>query len=318
MSTFSVDDKDKWRQAMFSIVSQIKNPTSGCKSLVVDLTANGGGYLDLAYEAVALLSPNPSPNWPMIDKRFRRDFRTSPLLRLLTETAFNNSVKKSSFHPSWYGEINEGLSVPYTDLSIINPSPTRNYTVNNAPVSEPYSNTFIELPEAHDPNDPSLNKLWGLNIGLSSNNIVLVSSGDCGSACGLLYYHLSQRDQVKGAVFGPMYRRPRTFGAFPITEVFTLREITSEAMLLKVQNNPLVPAYLPISGMVHTPIREGILLDNVTIAEFHWELASILIDAYERYVMRPDNVWRAAAEAMGWMQTPTQYANQAPYIPTAA
>ena len=308
LTTFSlVEPKDNWRKAFATSMDMFKMVK--CTKLVIDLTANGGGYLDLAWEAIAVLTPDPNPDpndWPEKANRYFRDFRVTDLVSAMTTNAFKNPALNSVFKPQWLGDY--ATKREYEDLSLIHEH-SHNRTFNKTdgtPFTMKYSEEYIELPVAIEPTNPLKNKNWGL----AAKDMVMVSSGDCGSACGLVYYHLSEVTGVNGAVLGAFYKRPRTFPAFPVTEVFTHAQIVGETKLLSLDKRPDAPKMFTISAVHRIPVREGWSRKVPTImVEYKWTDANIQIDTFHRFVLRPDNVWRGAAEAMGWVKPPPNAGN---------
>jgi len=294
-------EKDTWRTTFSQMLDKFQSLK--CQKLILDLTGNGGGYLDLAWEIIAVLTPNPAPAWPMQWKRYKRDFRLGSLASTMVQTAFANQSLGSEFEPEWFGD--EPVQHEFRDLSLVSSTRNKSFTApNGTKFTQAYSSYYVELPVAIGSNDP----LKGRNLNLTNKDIVLLSSGDCGSACGLIYYSLHERDGVNAAVYGMLYNRSRTFAAFPVTEVYTHAQIAAEAKLLGLSGNPMAPQQFNISAEVRTPMREGYsFLDSNAVLEYRWTDANIHVDSYPRFLLRPDQIWQGSAEAMGWVQVPSQY-----------
>jgi hypothetical protein len=291
ISTFSIEgEKAKWRQTMAQIIQRFINDKK--QKLIIDLTGNGGGYLDLAWETIAVLTPNRNAPFPMIAKRFKRDFRLSPLHAMMVTAAHDTKNTKSSMNPSYFGEL--ASMKGYHGTHLVKPGRAR----PDIGGTVQYSQLFQELPV-----NPEGNPLKTLSFNLKHDDMVVLSSGDCGSACGMVFLHLREVDGVRGAALGYVANRPRMVSTFPVTEVFTLKQLLRELDMLKLQNDPKAPKALPVSAVYRFPIREGYSQRKGLEGrpeEYLWSGADILIDNDPWLMLRPDRVWMRLAAMLGW------------------
>jgi hypothetical protein len=292
VTTFSIRSKKSlWREALASIIDQFQ--ASKCRKLIVDVTGNGGGYVDLAYELLAVLSPTPRGPFPMVDQRIMRDFRLSSLMKEMVGRAVKYQVVRTLFHPAWYG-------IPstrkwYTDDKLIQPR-KRAFGKN---VYE-YSDYYKEVPVSNTLINPLVNKKFSL----TAKDIVLVGNGDCGSACGLFYHHLRELDRIPAAVTSYKSKQPRTFMSFPATEVYTLNQVISEGNKLGMTEDPLLPDPLLVQAVYRFPIREGYCrrkgMENIPI-EYVRISADIKVDVNRNLMLRPDLIWERLSWQLKWI-----------------
>lgn len=295
ITTFSLEhprSKTTWRETMAEIIKKFKGC---CKKLILDLSGNGGGYLDLAWETIAVLTPDPTKEFPMINKRYLRDFRACPLQVKLIETVVKKNIKNSPFFPSWFGI--PGSTKPYQGVDIINPTRSRPLDKEGKDTVK-YSKLFQEFPI-----NSTSNPLKDKSFGIKSEDIFILSSGECGSACGLVALHLREVDGVQAAALGYFKDRPRTFATFPITEVFTLNQILSEIERIGLKDNSVLPKKLKVDALVRIPVREGysqVASKKNVPSEFLWISADLNIDNDDFTLLRPDRVWGKLADTVGW------------------
>ncbi|CAG8449282.1 11118_t:CDS:2, partial [Acaulospora colombiana] len=260
------------------------------EKVVLDLSNNGGGVIEVSDYIVLLLFPDIIPG-------FQFNERLTDLYRLAIETTSDNSSLISppfSYHSyvtienknftsvqQFFGDdifTRGGIQDRYSSKFLLN-----------------YENQLNNLKEVQGPNPPPLN--W------TCDNIVILTNGFCGSACSYLAQILAEKKQIKTiAVGGLLSQKQLSYSSFPGGFVYTSEEIFPllNEVGLNHSSNSLVPNDFSLRMFASAPLSEAYssILED-TVLEFEFKPSDFRLFYDEKSARDPSVLWIQAADLIG-------------------
>eukprot|EP01100_Stratorugosa_tubuloviscum_P002689 TRINITY_DN163_c0_g2_i1.p1 TRINITY_DN163_c0_g2~~TRINITY_DN163_c0_g2_i1.p1 ORF type:complete len:706 (-),score=303.08 TRINITY_DN163_c0_g2_i1:139-2256(-) len=226
----------------------------GLNQLIIDLSNNGGGDICLGRSLIAFLQeslgvPNISnTNWGP------EDIPMSTLSTQLVQNAAKYNVENTVWSPAFY-DNEQGEHIANNDVSDFIPGvphirggKLRNYS------------QFIHIDDCGD---------FGYKIEpaqkYTSNQIIIVTNGFCGSMCSYFANHIALYNPVKTVVLGGMLsRKQMQYTAFPGGQVMDDPYLYSSLLQLRMNisccspdpHNDIVPRLLLTTAAYRYTIRE--------------------------------------------------------------
>jgi hypothetical protein len=271
--------KQKWRQTIATIIQGFEQ--NGIHKLILDLSTNGGGNPCLATELSYALFGNDQQPFPTVRRPFRKDMRLAPLLNKMVQTAYRKKLKSSKYYPG--SMTSSTTNRRYRGLELIRPPRMRQTPHKQVE----YSNFFRDgCPKGTN------NPLERVRSRLTSKDVVVLSDGRCGSACGRLYYTLKEGYGVRAAVTGYFAHVPRTVSAFPATSVHDLDGLLKDLGKLGMSSDPLAPKRLLVNSKFRYPARESYSNDYPNLPlEYLYTPSDFTLDWDAANLMRPCRTW---------------------------
>ncbi|CAI2185616.1 10381_t:CDS:2, partial [Funneliformis geosporum] len=180
---------------------------AGVKKLVLDFINNGGGTILIAHFITRLLSPFLSSNYLPI--AFPTDMKITPLSKLLITQSVNKNDNSSGFNPNLW--ISAQTSLPFNSSNIIEQFIGNNsYSRNNLGGQQRYSNKFLD--NTKDQLEIFLTKKnfeipWNV-----TNDIIILTNGNCGSSCANIVQYFNEIFRVKSVTVGGLFEDAMNIG----------------------------------------------------------------------------------------------------------
>ncbi|CAK4678241.1 hypothetical protein LEN26_001422 [Aphanomyces euteiches] len=209
------------------------------KTLIIDLTENGGGDICLGYATIRYLFPQLDRNGPheAVGPHTSASYhlRHSALFDLLA-TQGGKYLRtlpvacKSEFCPSqWYS--------PKTHRQFLTEEWMTQPSTSESPIGAVSQPVYFGCGSFYD-NFPAP----GSNFkGLDRENVILVSHGYCGSTCSVFSSYIQMHNLAQTVAFGGYANTPQQFFSFPGGQVYNTGAIYSDATTLNVSTHDLVP-----------------------------------------------------------------------------
>lgn len=255
--------------------------------LIIDLSNNGGGDGCLASEIVATLTPHLWKTFPVVQNQFNKDIKLTPLTLKLCNAALETNM--TQWNPRKWIDIR--TKEPFKGEEFFTPPRTRRNAGNQT-----YSQLFQEsCPLSLD------NPLMNIKHSLKPRDMILLSNGLCGSACGRIFFHLTELDNVKSIVTGAFKNAQRSGAGFPATQVLKYESIVKDIKSLNLSSDADAFGYLPIEAGFRFSARESYSRTKRNLPlEFLFLPADFHYDWNNWTALRPDRVWEEAAKMLGW------------------
>ncbi|KAF9397039.1 hypothetical protein BGX21_009330 [Mortierella sp. AD011] len=208
--------------------------SSGVRNVILDLTSNGGGYVNFAYDLVDWMFP--------VDNQtsvYQSDLRASASLKALAEADLADEDYSGYYNPGSFSDIitrkdydtnffmqdrlvkRAQRRIGYTPLVYMN---------HNLGAFE------MDMPWQND-----------------AKRIVVLTDGACGSACGMSLNRLKNTHGVKSYAVGGRVGEDLSLFSFPGASVYSLDAILEDFENLGV-DSPMQP--MRYKGMYRVPILE--------------------------------------------------------------
>ncbi|KAE9571893.1 hypothetical protein CGMCC3_g12103 [Colletotrichum fructicola] len=304
---------------------------AGKKRLVVDVAANGGGFVVAGFELFAQL-------FPEVDRFQANNLRLSDSMNMMSRLANAIPANFTPSSPEEKGAL-EALasSAVITNLlpgQVFTPDEQAFTTVDQilAPVSL-NGDTFTAYQEAPlNQTDPSFN-LTG--VGNKANppprvfapeNVLLFTDGTCGSTCTIFSYLMILQMGIKTTVIGgrPLSGIMQSIAGVEGAQVFSFNDLTSDAKAIlalapkdkkeEVMNSDvgelakgyaIKRATTPKSAGAVNGKNAFSMSDAKTPLQFLWEPANCRIFYTKEMLTQPVVAWKRAVDAT-W-NNPTQF-----------
>jgi hypothetical protein len=134
------------------------------------------------------------------------------------------------------------------------------------------------------------------------NDLALLSSGDCGSACGIFYHYLRENHNINAYVLGYRKDEVRRFSAFEGGQAYSLDDLYKVMHDLELPASDVVPAKIKIQAYVSFPLREAysnqVPSKPLEYMDVH---PNQQVDVDDELWFRPDLVWLRVAQRQGWL-----------------
>ncbi|KAF9349402.1 hypothetical protein BGX26_012285 [Mortierella sp. AD094] len=208
--------------------------SSGVRNVILDLTSNGGGYVNFAYDLVDWMFP--------VDNQtsvYQSDLRASVSIKALAQAdlanddyvgyynpgSFSDTITKKDYDTNFFMQDRlvkrAQRRIGYTPLVYMN---------HNLGAFE------MDMPWQHD-----------------AERIVVLTDGACGSACGMSLNRLKNTHGVKSYAVGGRVGEDLSLFSFPGASVYSLDAILTDFESLGV-DSPMQP--LRYKGIYRVPILE--------------------------------------------------------------
>jgi hypothetical protein len=286
--------QNEWRQSLAKMLTHQQDGKCITK-LILDMSSNGGGEPCLAQELTAVLIAkhrDPKAPFTSLPNNFAKDFRLSPFLSELMAAAMKqgSEANSTSFYPRNYRHPQ--TREIYQGLELLNPH-KRQFHKLSADFTQPFTERC---------RSPADNPLRTLKLPLSVHkDIAIVSNGMCGSACGRVYFYLTEMFSVPTIVTGSLANVRRTASAFPATTVYDYVYFLQQLKLLAMDSKSL-PTAFPFVTNFRFPVRECLSRRHADVPlEYVYEPASHVVDYNATNVLRPPVVWEQAARLLKWI-----------------
>ncbi|KAI1309988.1 hypothetical protein EDD11_003937 [Mortierella claussenii] len=253
---------------------------AGVRNVILDLTANGGGYVSFAYDLVDWMFPMDNQT-----SVYQSDLRASMSAKALAQADLADEEYVSYFNPGSFSDPTTG-----NDFE---------------------TNFFLQdrtLRRGHRRVDYTKQVLMNHNLGAfemdmpwqhGADRIVVLTDGNCGSACGMSLNRLKNTHGVKSYASGGRMGEELSLFSFPGASVYALDAILTDFENLKV-DKPM--ERMRYKGIFRVPILEFYLEnDSVPIeynpklfkADFHLDYTPITARHHEvMWEIVANNHWK--------------------------
>ncbi|KAJ3154202.1 hypothetical protein HDU86_004746 [Geranomyces michiganensis] len=272
---------------------------SGAKRMILDWTANGGGWGDLGFAHAAVMFPHIV--------RDSARFRMTPLMSKFIEKAFeldlNSTTPLTMFGPANFLDPKTQKAPLPSDAKrlFLDPKVGRSETYGG------YTSRYSELINIVDGggifDETQKHNVWDA-IGVKKpsepiwpkENVMLLTEGYCGSTCAhgarMLVDEVGVRSTVKGGFAGS---KPFSFSAFPGGNVLDIDQLFSDPGKIDMADYELTPQpFLANIVMWRVNVGVGYSKRKDLPAEYAYKAADCRIDLTEETFF-PANTWKAAA-----------------------
>ncbi|KAF9155472.1 hypothetical protein BG015_009760 [Linnemannia schmuckeri] len=206
----------------------------GVRNVILDLTGNGGGYVNFAYDLVDWMFPQENET-----SVYLSDLRTSMPVKALAQKDLEWNDYNSYFNPTSYSDAVTGAILE--------------------------TNFFLQdklLRRANRQLDYTTKVRMNHNLGAfergmpwqhNADSIVVMTDGTCGSACGMSLNRLKNRHKVKSYAVGGRYGEDLSLFSFAGASVYSLEEILGDYAVLEVDPSMQELLY---KGIYRVPVME--------------------------------------------------------------
>ncbi|KAF8270058.1 hypothetical protein EI94DRAFT_1771038 [Lactarius quietus] len=200
-------------QFQFDVQAAVKQfKASGVTNLLIDVTNNGGGYVDLAFFLHQYLAGTEA-GFP----GFQSTSRANPLAQKILKAVIHQGRSSStSFYAPDNWQFLNGTRMPHNfDYN----DPSAPFVVNGR--SDPTSQRFEDA-------------LRPMNVTIPTtppfdlNNVVIVGNGNCASSCALFTTIMFERHQTKMAIFGGNPSQPIQYKGMAGNQVLEWADLDTE------------------------------------------------------------------------------------------
>ncbi|KAG0213421.1 Restriction of telomere capping protein 5 [Mortierella sp. GBA30] len=207
----------------------------GVRNVILDLTGNGGGYVNFAYDLVDWMFPNENQT-----SVYKSDLRASMSVKALAQEDLAQEEYSSYFNPGSYSDPLTGEE--HQDNFFMNDRVIRHaqHRLGYSPLV--YMNHHglgafeMDMPWQHD-----------------AERIVVMTDGSCGSACGMTLNRLKNRHGVKSYAVGGRVGEDLSLFSFPGASVYGMDDIIDDFENLGV-DTPM--RRLRYKGIYRVPVME--------------------------------------------------------------
>ncbi|KAF9910381.1 hypothetical protein EC991_006646 [Linnemannia zychae] len=248
---------------------------SGVRNVILDLTGNGGGYVNFAYDLVDWMFPDVNETSVYVS-----DLRTSMSVKALAQKDLELEEYNSYFNPSSYSDA-------ITDAEFETNFFLQDKLVRRATRQIDYS-----------PKVRMNHNLGAFERGMpwqhDADRIVVMTDGTCGSACGMSLNRLKNRHGVKSYAVGGRHGEELSLFSFPGASVYSLSEILDDFTALEVDPPMRLPRY---KGIYRVPVMQFFDDDETRPIEFRAELykADFHLDYTPTTARRHELLWEIVA-----------------------
>lgn len=214
---------------------------AGVRNVILDLTANGGGYVNFAYDLVDWMFPQENDT-----SVYLSDLRTSMAVKALAQKDLEWEDYNSYFNPTSYSDAVTGAEFE-TNFFLEDKLQRRvNRRLDYTP----------KVRMNHNLGAFERGMPWQHN----ADSIVVMTDGTCGSACGMSLNRLKNRHNVKSYAVGGRYGEDLSLFSFAGASVYSLKEILGDYEYLEVDPSMQQLLY---KGIYRVPVMEFFDDDDV-------------------------------------------------------
>ncbi|KAF9931226.1 hypothetical protein BGZ67_005423 [Mortierella alpina] len=249
--------------------------------IIIDTSGNGGGNIAFASLLVDIF-------FPTTDKRInshRARFRYSPAASALATAELEHpaTTQRTYFYPPAF--VNKTTGLPYTTNHFLNPV---ELTVNDrvaAYTDELYIHYDLSIL------NETVTYPWTNNV----SKIVILTDGQCGSACGMASEHFVREHGVKAVAVGGHVDKELSMFSFAGAAVLSLNDIADAFEKLSVPPNL---ARLPYKTTVNIAVIEVYSGNDAIPLEYNSEryVAALRLDYTPETARNHDLLWGAVSD----------------------
>ncbi|KAF9584227.1 hypothetical protein BGW38_007162 [Lunasporangiospora selenospora] len=241
----------------------------GVENIILDMTGNGGGYVNFAYDLIDSLFPppknsNPDQEADEMDPEaigiywasvYQSDLRTSSSIMALAQADFVNKTYTSYFNPESY--FNPVTGYEFEDNFFLGGHRERRV---HSPIG--YTSRVWMY---HNPMYLPLDR-----VRINKNpTFIVLTDGACGSACGMSMNRLKNRHGLKSYAVGGRHEEDLSLFSFAGASVYSLDEILNDFDKLGVDPPMRRMRY---KGIYRVPVMEFFWEDNPVPIEYNPKL----------------------------------------------
>ncbi|KAG0301365.1 hypothetical protein BGZ98_008418 [Dissophora globulifera] len=250
---------------------------SGVRNIILDLTSNGGGYVNFAYDLVDWMFP--------VDNKtsvYQSDLRASMSAKALAQADLIDDDYAGYFNPGSFSEVATKASFQKNFLlqdRLIQRAHSRLGYTPTVFMSHDLGALEMDMPWQHD-----------------AQRIVIMTDGACGSACGMSLNRLKNTHGVKSYAVGGRYGEDLSMFSFPGASVYGL-----DALLDDFENLGVDPPMHRIryKGIIRVPIMEFFQEDDPVPIEYNPKLfkADFHLDYTPLTARHHELLWETVADS---------------------
>ncbi|KAF9968516.1 hypothetical protein BGZ70_003077 [Mortierella alpina] len=207
---------------------------TGVRNVILDLTSNGGGYVNFAYDLVEWMFPDAN-----VTSVYRSNLRASMSIKALAQGELKDDDYNGYFNPGAFADPD--TEEPHED----------NFFLQDGKVR------YAKHPLDYSPTVHMIHTLGSLEKGMPWQNdaqrIVVMTDGACGSACGMTLNRLKNRHGVQSYAVGGRMGEDLSLFSFPGASVYGMEEIINDYENLGV-DSPL--RRLRYKGIYRVPVMQ--------------------------------------------------------------
>ncbi|CAO3566272.1 unnamed protein product [Mortierella alpina] len=207
---------------------------TGVRNVILDLSSNGGGYVNFAYDLVEWMFPDAN-----VTSVYRSNLRASMSIKALAQWELKDGDYNGYFNPGAFADPD--TEAPHED----------NFFLKDR--KERYATHRLD----YSPTVHMIHTLGSLEKGMPWQNdaqrIVVMTDGACGSACGMTLNRLKNRHGVQSYAVGGRMGEDLSLFSFPGASVYGMEEIISDYESLGV-DSPL--SRLRYKGIYRVPVMQ--------------------------------------------------------------
>ncbi|KAG0013920.1 hypothetical protein BGZ81_000767 [Podila clonocystis] len=259
--------------------------TAGVRNVILDLTGNGGGYVNFAYDLVDWMFPQNDTAGEEYSTVYQSDLRSSMSVKALARSDLENEEYESYFNPDSYSDPRTGQ--PHDTNFFLRDKMVRRVPGHQGRAQDLTEKVFMN------------HNLGGFQMGMpwqdQAQRIVVLTDGSCGSACGMTLNRLKNRHGVKSYAVGGRKGDPLSLFSFAGASVYGLDAILNDFKVLKV-DPPMQE--LRYKGIYRVPVMEFFWEGEEVPIEYNTKLyaADYHLDYEPSTARRHELLWEAVAD----------------------
>ncbi|KAG0243103.1 hypothetical protein BGW41_002965 [Actinomortierella wolfii] len=248
----------------------------GVQKVILDLTSNGGGYVSFAYDLVDWMFPNEN-----ITSVYESDMRASMSIKALADQDLYDDEYDGYFNPSSFSDP-QTKQVHETNFFLNDRLERR--------VRSPLGYTDRVLMN-HELGKFELGMPWQHH----AQDMVVLTDGSCGSACGMSLNRLKNRHGVASYAIGGRAHEDLSLFSFAGASVYGLDDLITDFETLKV-DSPL--RRMRYRGIYRVPVMEFFQENDPVPIEFHPSLykADFHLDYTPETARHHEKFWEIIAD----------------------
>ncbi|KAF9969890.1 hypothetical protein BGZ73_007559 [Actinomortierella ambigua] len=248
----------------------------GVKKVVLDLTANGGGYVNFAYDLIDWMFPNETRT-----SVYESDLRSSMSIKALADRDLLDDDYDGYYSPNAFSDPATGLS--YETNFFLNDRVERRVR------SALGYTTRVRM--NHDLGKFELGMPWQHH----AQDMVLLTDGACGSACGMTLNRLKNRHGVASYAIGGRVGEDLSLFSFAGASVYGLDDLLTDFEKLGVDAPMRRMRY---RGIYRVPVMEFFQEDDPVPIEYHPSLykADFHLDYTPETARNHERFWELVAD----------------------
>ncbi|KAF9411762.1 Restriction of telomere capping protein 5 [Podila epigama] len=263
---------------------------AGVLNIILDLTGNGGGYVNFAYDLVDWMFPDENTT-----SVYMSDLRASTSAKALADKDLEDTEYDSYFNPESYSDPFTG-QMHETNFFL---DGQLEWRVPESNSSENGATTRQGRPQDTTPLVYMNHNLGHFEAGMPwqhhAERMVVLTDGTCGSACGMTLNRLKNRFGVKSYAFGGRQHEPLSLFSFAGASVYGLDAMLDDFRTLEV-DSPMQK--LRYKGIYRVPVMEFFWEDDPVPIEYNPKMyaADVHLDLTPVTARNHEGLWEVIAE----------------------